>query len=222
MVASMESTTSNNNTASNTNATQELYHTNLLRLQAEQLLSESVLPLCSQTGFLDKEVKWSKDVQEYIDIVQDTIKKIDAVDLSPDDVRLNSSNNNNNNNTKNIGNDNFWIALHSDKAKRHLEASTKRNGGDDKNNDKWKFLFPGGEYLHTSSINSYAAYGAGLTTATANANVIPTVDLAVLLPVKDRMDGSDDDDADDDAAAMISGKDYLNGRYFDVSYSFFL
>ena len=57
-------------------ATEELYYTNLLRLQATQLLSESVLPLSSQTGLLKDEVKWSKDVHAYIETVQNTISNI--------------------------------------------------------------------------------------------------------------------------------------------------
>lgn len=198
--------------ASNSNATEELFHTNLLRLQADQLLSESLLPLCSQTGFLDKEVKWSKDVQRYLEGVQNIVRKMDAADLSPDNVRMNDrakkDGGGDGGPTEKLSEQKFWVELHSDKAKRHLEAA---NNCGDGGPEKWIFHFPGGHHLQMSSINSYAAFGAGLTTATANANVIPTVDLAVLLPVKNR---SDDED---DSEAMISGKDYMSGRYFDVS-----
>ena len=204
-----------NSTASNANATEELYHTNLLRLQAEQLLSESILPLCSQTGYLDKEVKWCRDVQEYIETVRNTIHKVNAVDLSPNDVKLRQQNQKEVESviTTKLSEQKFWIELQSDKAKRHLESYNKSSNDIDKDQakDAWSFHFPGGEHLQTSSINSYAAYGAGLTTATANANVIPTVDLAVLLPTKNRNDN-------DEADAMISGKDYMNGRYFDVRF----
>lgn len=201
-------------TASNANATEELYHTNLLRLQAEQLLSESILPLCSQTGYLDKEVKWCKDVQEYIETVRNTIRKVNAVDLSPSDVKLKQNQKEAESDiTVKLSEQKFWIELQSDKAKRHLESYNKSSDDNDTDQakDDWSFHFPGGEHLQTSTINSYAAYGAGLTTATANANVTPTVDLAVLLPAKNRND-------DDDADAMISGKDYMNGRYFDVRF----
>ena len=69
-------------------ATEELYHTNLLRLQATQLLSESILPLSSHTGMLEKEVKWAKDVWEYIDNVKRNISSLREAELSPDDVKF--------------------------------------------------------------------------------------------------------------------------------------
>lgn len=58
-------------------------------------------------------------------------------------------------------------------------------------------------------IYSYAANGARLTTKAANANVTPTIDLGVLLPVIN--------DQDEESNGMIGGKDYLNGRYVDGS-----
>eukprot|EP00551_Chaetoceros_affinis_P004333 CAMPEP_0203667368 /NCGR_PEP_ID=MMETSP0090-20130426/4209_1 /ASSEMBLY_ACC=CAM_ASM_001088 /TAXON_ID=426623 /ORGANISM="Chaetoceros affinis, Strain CCMP159" /LENGTH=1488 /DNA_ID=CAMNT_0050531501 /DNA_START=87 /DNA_END=4553 /DNA_ORIENTATION=+ len=225
------------NTAAAGPATEELYHTNLLRLQAKQLLSESILPLSSQTGFLDEEVKWTKDVQDYLEVVQKTICTIDAAVLSPDDVVMNkkgaacastsSDGKGKNKHPKKQKEQQqtqqqrtCWIQLHSDKAKKHFE---KKEDSADKNGDsnqqqqqqhKWQIHFPGGDYLQTSCINSYAANGAGLTTATANANVIPTLDLAVLLPAQSR-NSSNDDEEEDASGVMIGGKDYLNGRYFD-------
>ena len=61
------------------------------------------------------------------------------------------------------------------------------------------------------------ADGAGMTTAAANANVVPTINLAVLLPAASRAEH--DRDAN---ASMVGGKDYLNNRYFDVSYYYAL
>jgi hypothetical protein len=191
-------------------ATEELYYTNLLRLQATQLLSESVLPLSSQTGLLKDEVKWSKDVHAYIETVQNTISNIKAAVLSPDDVKLD-----NKGGSKSIKGEKCWIQLHSDKARKHFECS---NNGEKNNDQEWKINFPGGECLKMSSINSYAANGAGLTATVANANSIPMIDVAVLLPVKNRYE---EDDVDHSADGMISGKDYLNGRYFDVSFIMF-
>lgn len=176
-------------------ATEELYHTNLLRLQATQLLSESILPLSSHTGMLDKEVKWAKEVWEYMDNIKKTLGTLSEAVLSPDDVKFH----NDDKSTK----EKYWIKLHSDKAQKHFHSK------DD--SSKWKIPFSGGEHLKMAPINSYGANGAGLTTSVANANVIPTLDLAVLLPVKSKFDD------EEDAIGMIGGKDYLNGRYFDVS-----
>lgn len=206
-------TTTNNAT---NNATEELYHTNLLRLQVQQLLSESILHLSSQTGLLEKEVKWTKDVHEYIDIVQCTIGNMNATTLSPDDVVMLKKKGNDNNdddddsdNKINSGkNEKFWIHLHSDKARKHLKNK-------DEKDHEWKIHFQGGKSLQMTSVNSYAANGAGLTTTVANANVIPTVDLAVLIPVNSR---NNNDNEDDNSEGMIGGKDYLNGRYFDVRF----
>ena len=225
-----ESTGGNTTTSASSNATEELYHTNLLRLQAKQLLSESMLSLSAQTGLLENEVKWSKDVIEYIDTVQKTIQSMDAAILSPDSVLLKNKGelNKNSSSNKNKGgkdkeqdtsvsssSPSFSIQLHSDKAKKHFQSNQKTTKQNQKDQE-WNFHFPGGEYLQMTNINSYAANGAGLTVTNANANVIPTIDLAVLMPVKSRRE--EDYDPDDIASGMIGGKDYLNGRYFDVRF----
>ncbi len=173
--------------------TEELYHTNLLRLQASQLLSESMLSLSSHTGMLDNEVKWAKDVRSYLDNVKRAIVSMNEAVLSPDDVVLHT-NNEDNKPCK------YWIQLHSDKAKRHTNGL-----------QEWKIPFPGGNCLKIAPIHSYASNGAGLTKAVANANVVPTLDLAVLLPVKSKFEEEEVD------SGMIGDKDYMNGRYFDVS-----
>lgn len=211
-------------TAVANSGTEELYHTNLLRLQVKQLLSESILPLSSQTGFLDDEVKWTKDVHDYIEALQKTISSMDAAILSPDDVLLKKRGSDGNHNggdeltTSSFKEKSFLIQLHSDKAMKHLNRNSSSAPGDNKkgnSNDEWKIHFPGGDCLQMASVNSYAANGAGMTTTVANANVIPTIDVAVMMPAKSRNDVDDDNDATNDGG-MIGGKDYLNGRYFDV------
>jgi hypothetical protein len=174
-------------------AKEELYHTNLLRLQAQQLLDESVLNLSSSTGYLEKEVKWASEASEYIDVIRRTIGGVKGAILSPDDVRVKKS-------SKGKQKHLFLTELHSDKARRHMSGEEK---------DAWSIPFEGGATLDIAPIYSYAANGAGLTTKAANANVTPTIDLAVLLPVIK--------DEDEERNGMIGGKDYLNGRYFDVS-----
>lgn len=180
---------------SSSSGTEELYHTNLLRLQATQLLSESILPISSQIGMLENEVKWAKDVWKYMDSVKKHISSMDEVVLSPDDVLLEPGCQEKNTAQK------FWIQLHSDKARRHINGV-----------QNWSVPFPGGEALKITPINSYIANGAGLTTFSANANVIPTIDLAVLLPVKSKFE-----DGLHGQVGMVGEKDYMNGRYFDVS-----
>ena len=177
-------------------AKEELYHTNLLRLQAQQLLDESVLNVSSHTGYLEKEVKWASEAWEYVDTIKRIIGGAKGAVLSPDDVRVNNSSSKGGGKKEDL----FFIQLHSDKAKRHLSGEEK---------DKWSIPFHGGSTLDVVPVYSYAANGAGLTTKAANANVTPTIDVAVLMPVID-------DDAEGDNG-MIGGKDYLNGRYFDVS-----
>lgn len=167
-------------------ATEELYHTNLLRLQATQLLSESMLPLSSHIGMLHDEVKWAKEAWAYIDHIKRAITSINSTTLSPDELKFKQS-------------DKFWTKLFSDKARKHF--SDKQT---------WEFPFQGGESLKMAPIHSYAANGAGLTTSISNANTLPTLDLAVLMPVKSKFEQENDD-------GFIGGKDYLNGRYFDVS-----
>lgn len=188
-------------------ATEELYHTNLLRLQAAQLLSESILPLSSHIGMLENEVKWAKDVWQYMDNIKKILASLKGTVLSPDDVTLQSHDNKESSQQQS---QRFWVKLHSDKAKKHLDNMHKDESSRDSNH-RFDFEFPGGDHLKVTPVGSYAANGAGLTTFVANANVVPTLDLAVLMPVKSKFEEEDADDK----VGMIGGKDYLNGRYFD-------
>ena len=120
-------------------------------------------------------------------------------------------------------------------------TSTNYNStNNNSNNNQWKFPFHGGKSFTTiEPINSYALpNGAGLTTKNGNAMKIPILDLGVLIgnnrPAGDctRLEGDYDDRNEDEVDMeeddnhiekimkedMIGGKDYLNGRYFDVSY----
>jgi len=188
-----------------TSATAELYHTNLLRVQAKELLSESILHLSSHTGELSEEVKWADQVRLYLDSVKEILNGMGPCILSPDAVLLSSSTDEaiQKDSATTAEHARFWIQLQSDLAYKHLQSK-----------DKWEFAFSGGSSLEVQPVFSYAAYGAGLTTKAANAHVIPTIDLAVLMPV--RSDG----DAENENG-FIGDADYVNGRYFDVGLLFF-
>lgn len=185
-----------------TSATAELYHTNLLRVQAKELLSESILHLSSHTGELSEEVKWANQVQSYLDTVKLMITDMGQSVLSPDTVRLSTKHED-----VDGQQDRFWIQLQSDLSYKHIQSK-------EKSMDRWEFLFPGGSSLEIQPVFSYAAHGAGLTTKASNAHVIPTIDLAVLIPVRLGEDGQD-------TKGYIYESDYMNGRYFDVGFSFY-
>jgi len=87
----------------------------------------------------------------------------------------------------------YWVNLDSDKF--------HKQGRD------WSFPFSGGKSLQLEPVGEYGAGGAGMTNQRGNALCLPMVDLAVLSPSNN---GNGEGD-------MIGGKDYLNGRYFDVS-----
>ena len=181
-----------------TSATAELYHTNLLRVQAKELLSESILHLSSHTGELTEEVKWADQVRSYLDSVKQIVNGMGACSLSPDTALFSSTMETTKVVAHTVENKKFWIQLQSDLSYKHFQSK-----------DKWEFLFTGGSSLEVLPVFSYAAHGAGLTTKAANAHVIPTIDLAVLMPVKSggNVDGNN---------GFIGDTDYVNGRYFDV------
>lgn len=89
--------------------------------------------------------------------------------------------------------DGYRVPLCSDKFRKHVDCD------DSSSSDKWEFL--SAESLTLVPVGSFAHVGnAGLTNRHANGNNVPVLDVAVL------MDG------------FVGGKDYLNGRYSDVSY----
>ena len=90
----------------------------------------------------------------------------------------------------------YRVPLCSDKFQKHVAAIK----GSNKNNDgRWEFETPAS--LTLAPVGSFGALGnAGLTNRHANGNNVPILDVAVLIG-----DG------------FLVGKDYLNGRYVDVS-----
>jgi hypothetical protein len=85
--------------------------------------------------------------------------------------------------------DRYWIPMQSMKFARAHDTTTPL-----------VTTFGGGSTLQVEPVGSYGANGmGGLTHTTSNANVLPTLDLAVLLP-----------------ASYFLPKDYLDHRYFDV------
>ena len=176
-------------------ATAELYRTNLLRLETSELLNESTLHLSPFSGELDREVKWSDDVRKYIETVKAAIGGMDGTVLGPDNAAMPPLSSSDDNHDKDgTADKRYWASLESDRF--HKQGSG------------WSFPFAGGRSLQMEPVGEYGAGGAGMTNQRGNALCLPTVDLAVLSPSNSAGNGEDD---------MIGGKDYLNGRYFDVS-----
>ena len=188
-------TTSATADAAAKSATAELYRTNLLRLETSELLNESTLHLSPFSGELDREVKWSDDVRKYIEAVKDAIGGMDSTVLGPDNAAMPPLSSSDDNHDKDgTADKRYWASLESDKF--HKQGSG------------WSFPFAGGRSLQIKPVGEYGAGGAGMTNQRGNALCLPMVDLAVLSPSNSAGNGEDD---------MIGGKDYLNGRYFDVS-----
>ena len=176
-------------------ATAELYRTNLLRLETSELLNESTLHLSPFSGELDREVKWSDDVRKYIEAVKAAIGGMDNTVLGPDNAAMPPLSSSDDSHDKDgTADKRYWASLMSDKF--HKQGSG------------WSFPFAGGRSLQIEPVGEYGAGGAGMTNQRGNALCLPMVDLAVLSPSSSAGNGEDD---------MIGGKDYLNGRYFDVS-----
>lgn len=88
--------------------------------------------------------------------------------------------------------DGYRVPLGSDKFLKHVASNDKSD------NNKWEFPTPKSLTLHP--IGSFAHLGnAGLTNRHANGNNVPVLDVAV------------------EVEGFVGGKDYLNGRYGDVS-----
>ena len=172
-------------------ATAELYRTNLLRLETSELLNESTLHLSPFSGELDREVKWSDDVRKYIEAIKSAIGSMDSTMLGPDNAAMPPPSSSSDD--EKVADRRYWANLDSDKF--HKQGSD------------WSFPFAGGRSLQIEPVGEYGAGGAGMTNQRGNALCLPLVDLAVLSP-------SNSNSGEDD---MIGGKDYLNGRYFDVS-----
>lgn len=93
-----------------------------------------------------------------------------------------------------VDNNGYRVPLGSDKFVKHLNCA-----GDKDAANKWEFDSPSS--LTLVPVGSLAYLGnAGLTNRHANGGNLPVLDVAVLV-----------------GEGFLSGKDYMNGRYVDVS-----
>jgi len=110
----------------------------------------------------------------------------------------------------------YRVPLVSDKFQKSVMGDSKHNSNA-RGNGEWKFPFAGGKSLHLEPIGSFAHVGnAGLANRHANGNVVPVLDVAVLFPAGQDSSGSNGVGS---TSAFVSGKDYLNHRYGDVSFA---
>jgi U3 small nucleolar RNA-associated protein 22 len=218
-------------TAATNNAnTETLARSNLLRLETTALLSESSLHIhpgvAPGSGTLDStaagaaadgnnkvhyEARWSPLVRSYLNAVNGAITSLDACSLGPE-VCVSGGGGGV---SSERGMDKidggkkimYRVPLLSDKFQKHVRGAKKSSSvgiGDNNNNNNshpWSFPFQGGTSLSLSPIGSLGHLGnAGLANRHANGNVVPVLDVAVLFD-----------------EGFVGGKDYLNGRYGDVS-----
>ena len=245
MAASQHITTSTNksssttNTSTNTN-TETLARNNKLRLQINELLNESVLHVHPSLDHHNHgsggggggggnvvEAKWSNTVRSYISNVSSIIGSLDETLLSPN-VALLPNNNTNSSGSKNVeeGVNKYRVPLLSDKFHKSITSpstSTSTSSSPTANPlTSYTFPFNGGKSLSIIPIGSFAhLYNAGLTSVHGNGNVLPTLDLAVLVNVDDDDYGDmkdGDKGRDGKRGEFVGGKDYLNHRYTDVSF----
>lgn len=206
------------NTAnSNTDA---LARSNLLRLETTELIKEATLHLHpnGNDSSIHYEAKWAPIVRGYVSNLTSALGALEKCTLSPDICLISPSssasggggggvNEKGMEQLSNAGgggveSTKYRVPLQSDKFLKSLPGGSAAAM-------PWTFPFSG--KLKILPIGSYAHIGnAGLTNRHANGNVVPTLDLAVLV----KGGGGDDD-------AFVAGKDYLNHRYTDVSFCWF-
>lgn len=206
--ATSKSTDNTNN--SNTDA---LARSNLLRLETTELIKEATLHLHpnGNDSSIHYEAKWAPIVRGYVSNLSSVLGALDKCTLSPDICLISPSSASGgggmnekgmeqlNNAGGGVESTKYRVPLQSDKFLKSLPGGSTAAM-------PWTFPFSG--KLKVLPIGSYAHIGnAGLTNRHANGNVVPTLDLAVLVK-----GGDGDDDA------FVSGKDYLNHRYTDVSF----
>ena len=192
-----------------------------------------------------KKTKWEKDSRNYINSISTILKNMDSTILSPDVVLIPNKEKDDDVVKRTwIQLQSDRALRHFNTSTSTTTTTTNSNNSNNNNNNQWKFPFHGGKSFTTiEPINSYALpNGAGLTTKNGNAMKIPVLDLGVLIGINTAaagaaasLEGDDDDDMNEDEDEMeeeedgnndkkimkedmIGGKDYLNGRYFDVSY----
>lgn len=202
-----------NTSNSNTDA---LARSNLLRLETTELIKEATLHLHpnGNDSSIHYEAKWAPIVRGYVSNLSSVLGALDKCTLSPDVCLLSSSSSASGGGMKEKGMEQlngsgggdlestkYRVPLQSDKFLKSLPGGSNATSA----GTPWTFPFSG--KVKIVPIGSYAHIGnAGLTNRHANGNVVPTLDLAVLVK-----GGDGDDDA------FVSGKDYLNHRYTDVS-----
>ena len=218
------SSSTTNTSTTNTN-TETLARTNKLRLQINELLNESVLhvhpTLDHHHGSIGGggggggrdvvEAKWSNIVRSYISNVSSIIGSLDETLLSPNVALLPNTNNNNSSGGSNVeGGNKYRVPLLSDKFYKSITSQSTSASTNPLTT--YTFPFNGGKSLSIIPIGSFAN-NVGLTSVHGNGNIVPTLDLAVLVT-------ADDKDGDGKKGeGFVGGKDYLNHRYTDVSFS---
>ena len=218
--------TSTTNTSTTNTNTETLARTNKLRLQINELLNESVLHVSptldhhNHGGIVGGggrdvvEAKWSNVVRSYISNVSSIIQSLDETLLSPNVALLPNTSNNSSSSSSSMdgGGNKYRVLLLSDKFYKSITSSSSSSSSTTSSSTNplttYTFPFHGGKSLSIIPIGSFAN-NVGLTNVHGNGNIIPTLDLAVLVNV----DGNDKGEG-----GFVGGKDYLNHRYTDVSF----
>ena len=174
-------------------ATESLARSNLLRLEAAELVREGALRVSPAENHRGEEVRWAPSVRAYVERVKSAIGGLDGATLSPEVAALPQEGDGKKKRC-------YRIPLVSDKHVKSVKGAKSKKG--EAAASEWTFPFAGGESLDVVPVGSFGADGgAGLAGRHANGNVVPVLDLAVLF------DGE-----------FVGGKDYLNHRYTDVSF----
>ena len=193
----------------NNSNTDALARSNLLRLETTELIKEATLHLHpnGNDSSIHYEAKWAPTVRGYISNLSSALDGLEKCSLSPE-VCLVSASTSGGMKEKGMeqlngggeGSTKYRVPLQSDKFLKSIP------GGSNSATSVTPWTFPFSGKVKLQPIGSYAHVGnAGLTNRHANGNVVPTLDMAVLVK------GGDEEDA------FVSGKDYLNHRFTDVS-----
>mmetsp|Transcript_1191 Transcript_1191/g.2196 ORF Transcript_1191/g.2196 Transcript_1191/m.2196 type:complete len:1553 (-) Transcript_1191:57-4715(-) len=202
-----QSDSTGNNSNSATNA---LARSNLLRLETSELLKESFLHIhpTGDASHAHYEAKWAPTVRSYLESVKNVVEGLGKATLGPDVAILPNSKSTKEKGMEHLhnpGSEKYRIPLLSDKFTKSTENKTAGINP----LTSWQFPFAGGASLTIAPIGSFAHVGnAGLANRHANGNVVPVLDVAVLVNGS-LIDGSCEEEA------FVGGKDYLNGRYTD-------
>lgn len=181
---------------SSSDPTALLTRSNLLRLETSELLDESTLRVRPpRSGHVGEEraryeARWSPAVRKYLRVVKEALSS-----AASDGARLSPDvcevNHREDDGIGGSGEERrYRVPLHSDKFAKHARG------------ERWEFVSPSAYALRP--VGSFGHIGnAGLTDRHANGNVVPVLDVVVLTK----------------GEGFVGGKDYLNGRYADVSMS---